>query len=319
MGCCFGKFSLRKSKISTEESTHVEDKLVISQASEIPTPIPLSNKISPSPPSPPSCASSVSSFTCSTGNTTESCSAISTASSVLSSKDRSFSNEFLWACVKENPHVVRINSIKEAALSLATSKVEAQMFGSPAKSFVAPTLINHSIPQRIKCSTPQKIVRLSEHKPSTLVLRHQPRSPATLTRQKSFCMDRQNSSYSLPSRPLRSPSPSRRFSTGDSNRGLLTNTHIESCSKRIAGAKLNGINSVSSSLKRENFRPASPSNNNSMGLRVCTRNRETCTYRIGSKIDEVAAKEAVAEQGSECFPTEDIDNPLISLDCFIFL
>ncbi|KAJ0087109.1 hypothetical protein Patl1_08230 [Pistacia atlantica] len=307
MGCCISKFRPKKSKISIEELNHVQDKLVISQAPKIPTPIHLSNKISPSPSSPPSCTSSVSSFTCSTGNTAESCSSISTASSVLSSKDRSFSNEFLWSCVKENPHIVRINSIKEAALSLATSKVHAQKFDSPAKSFLAPTPIKHSIPQRVNGSTPQKRVRSS--------------SPTTLTRQKSFRMEpeRQNSSYSLPSRTLRSPSPSRRFTSGESNRGFLTNTTKESCSKRVVGAKVNAINSVSSSLRKENFRPASPSNNNSMGLRLCSRNRDTCTYRIGSKIDEVAAGEAVAQHESECIPMEDIDNPLISLDCFIFL
>ncbi|XP_044512047.1 uncharacterized protein LOC123230020 [Mangifera indica] len=307
MGCCISKFGPKKSKFPSGESKfrkHVQDKLVISQASKIPTPIHFSNKISPSPPSPPSCTSSVSSFT-STGNTTESCSSISTASSLLTSKDRSFSNEFLWSCVKENPHIVRINSIKEAALSLATPKVQAQKFDSPSKSFVAPTLTKQSIPQRIYTSTPQKRVRSS--------------SPTPLMRQKSFRKETewQNSSYSLPSRTLRSPSPSRRFSSGDSNRGFLTNTTKESCSNRMVGAKVNAINSVSS-LRKENFRPASPSSN-SMGLRVCLMNRETCTYRIGSKIDEVAAEEAAVQHESESIPMEDIDNPHISLDCFIFL
>lgn len=49
--------------------------------------------------------------------------------------------------------------------------------------------------------------------------------------------------------------------------------------------------------------------------------RITCIHRISSKIDEAAAREAVLNEGDldSAAAMEDIDNPLISLDCFIFL
>lgn len=314
MGCCISKCKPTKKHSIDQEFNHhhhhhhdVQDKLVISQQAPKTPGTLLSNKISPCPLSPPSSTSSISSFTCTTSNTSESCSSLSSsASSVLSSKDRSFSNEFLWSCVKENPHIIRINSIKEASLALATTKVQARKLDSPVKSIAA--TVKQSIPQRINGTTPQKRVRSS--------------SPTPLSRQKSFRREteRQNSPYILSSRGLRSPSPSRRFS-GDSNRGFVTNTTKESCLSPMVGTKVHSANPVSSSLRKENFRPPSPSNShNSAGLRLCFRNKETFTHRIGSKIDEVAVAEALASHSdSDPVPMEDIDNPLISLDCFIFL
>ncbi|KAK3230529.1 hypothetical protein Dsin_002410 [Dipteronia sinensis] len=309
MGCCISKCNPKKTHSFEEECDNnlVQDKLIISQQQQQPPPktlnIHVSNKISPCPPSPPTSSSSsnISSFTCTTSNTTDSCSSsLSTTSSVLSSKDRSFSNEFLWSCVKENPHIVRISSIKEASLALSTNYNKVQ---SP-----------HKLQPPLKQSIPQKRVRSN--------------SPITLTHQKSFRIDpaaadqRLHSSYSLSStRTLRSPSPSRRFSSVDNNRGFSTSSPKEmSCSKRMVGAKVNAIHnsaSVSSYLnkKDQNFRPGT-----STGLRVALRNRETYTHRIGSKIDETAVREALAaHHESESVPMEDIDNPLISLDCFIFL
>ncbi|KAH7567962.1 hypothetical protein ACOSP7_009737 [Xanthoceras sorbifolium] len=296
MGCCISKCKPKKTYSLEDCYSHVQDKLVISQVQEPPKTTPnilVSNKISPCPLSPPTCSSSSSSFTCATSNTTDSCSSsLSTASSVLSSKDRSFSNEFLWSCVKENPHIIRINSIKEASLGLSTSKVQAHnKLDSLAKSLRQSPL---------KQSIPQKRIRSS--------------SPTTLTRQKSFRKEpaADQRFHSSSSRTLRSPSPNRIFN-GDNNRTLKD----QSCSKRMVDAKVNAINSVSFSsyLKRENFRPASPSNTTLMGLRLALKNRETCTHRIGSKIDETAVQQALAHHES----MEDIDNPLISLDCFIFL
>ncbi|XP_038886331.1 proline-rich receptor-like protein kinase PERK2 [Benincasa hispida] len=81
--------------------------------------------------------------------------------------------------------------------------------------------------------------------------------------------------------PLPSPSPSRRFSR-------------EKC--RVAVAPKSRSPARSSVMKKE----------------------ITCIHRISSKIDEVAVKEAVGDLDS-VVAMEDIDNPLISLDCFIFL
>ncbi|XVE60241.1 hypothetical protein DITRI_Ditri05aG0112700 [Diplodiscus trichospermus] len=309
MGSCISK--CRPKKHFIEDFSHVQDKLVISSSQAPKTPIPVSNKISPLPLSPTiSSSSSVSSFTCITTNTTtSSCSSISSSASVLSSKDRSFSNEFLWACVKENPHIIRINSIKEASLALATTKSPIQKLDSPVKPIVAP--VKQAIQPREKGSTPQKTGRSS--------------SPSTLTRQKSFRKepDRLNSSaYYLPSRSTRSPSPSRRFSGDNGNRGILASTLKEICSsKRIVGPKVNALSSISSSLKKENIRASSPmlTSHPSTPLKSCLRNRETFIHRISSKLDERALRAALAQQENDSATMEDIDNPLISLDCFIFL
>ncbi|XWS21700.1 hypothetical protein CRYUN_Cryun30bG0076900 [Craigia yunnanensis] len=304
MGSCISK--CRPKKYCIEDFSHVQDKLVISSSQAPKTPIPVSNKISPLPLSPTiSSSSSVSSFTCTTSSTaTSSCSSLSSSASV----DRSFSNEFLWGCVKENPHIIRINSIKEASLALTSTKSPTQKLDSPVKPIVAP--VKQAIQSREKGSTPQKRGRSS--------------SPATLTRQKSFRKepDRLNSAYYLPSRSLRSPSPSRRFSGDNSNRGILASTSKEICSsKRIVGPKVNALNSVSSSLRKENFRPSSPmlSSHPSTPLKSCLRNRETFIHRISSKLDESALRAALSQQENDSITIEDIDNPLISLDCFIFL
>ncbi|GLT65864.1 hypothetical protein SLA2020_382670 [Shorea laevis] len=259
MGSCISK--CRPKKHSPEEFDRVQDKLVISQAPKTPS-FSHKNKISPSPPSPTTSTSSTSSLTCTTSNATTASSLSSTASSGLGSKDRSFSNDFLWSCIKENPHIVRINSLKENAFSACA---------------------------------------------------HQ-------TRQKSFRREpeRPSPAYSLPSRTLRSPSPSRRYN-GDRSGPLLTSASAENHSKRVVGnSKANTvISSVPLSLRnKENFRPASPSNI------ISSRPRPPClrTHRIGSKIDEVAVGKALSDHEMiDSIPMEDIDNPLISLDCFIFL
>ncbi|KAM4069753.1 hypothetical protein ACB094_12G113700 [Castanea mollissima] len=300
MGSCISK--CRPKKHSLEDFNNVQDKLVISQAPKIP--IPHSNKISPSPPSPTSSTCSISSVTCATSNTASSTSSLSTATSALSSKDRSFSNDFLWSCVKDNPHIVRINSIRENARSLGSTKAHVQKSDLLAKAIAE--LEKQSLRGKVVGSQLQKKrVRSS--------------SPAPLTRQKSFRKEpeRPNAAYSLPSRTLRSPSPSRRFN-GDRYGRVLNNTTMESHSKRMLGSKSNSVSSASSSVKMEHLRPASP-NNSSSRLRPCLRNRETCIHRISSKIDEIAVMKALSQNDIDSIPLEDIDNPLISLDCFIFI
>ncbi|KAI4307215.1 hypothetical protein L6164_030426 [Bauhinia variegata] len=314
MGCCISKCRPNKNTLELEEEhcSHVQDKLVISQARAPPTPISHnSNKILPCPPSPTSSTSSISSFTC---NTVSSSSSLSTASSALSSKDRSFSNEFLWSCYKENPHIIRINSLKEASFSLAPTKVQSRKIDpspSPAKPILAP----------IKQSPPQKVTLIGS---SMLQKRVRSSSPANLKRQKSFRKEPEGpiSAYNLPSRTLlRSPSPSRRFSTGDHKSPITDHTLS---SRRMAAPKVNNAaHSLSHScnsplLRKENIKVASP-NNSSRRVHSGMRHRETCTYRIGSKIDETVVKEVVSDYGVDLASMEDIDNPLISLDCFIFL
>ncbi|XP_028781565.1 uncharacterized protein LOC114750070 [Neltuma alba] len=279
MGCCISKCGPDQHSLPLPASNHVEDKLVTST----------SNKTSPSPPSP---TSSASSFTCPafSNSTISSASSLSSASSssALTSKDRSFSNDFLWSCYKDNPHIVRINSLKEASLSLAPTKSQISKTNpSTAASTLKP-------PQKsVGPSVPLKRVRSS--------------SPVNLARQKSFRKEpeRPNSPCNVPNRTLRSPSPSRRFDGGSNN-----------LSKRTMGPKANGeahSQSVTSLMRRENRRAASP-NQSLQGLR----RRENCDFKIEERVvKEVVESKHEIESGAAMM--EDIHNPLISLDCFIFL
>lgn len=185
---------------------------------------------------------------------------------------------------------------------LVPPNVYAQKLESPVSAASKQPIL-----QRVHgSSTPQKRVRSN--------------SPTPLNRQKSFRREseRINSSYYPPVRALRSPSPSRRFN-GESGRGVSTGTPKENISKRTVASKVNAAaNSVSSSLRKENLRQMSPYINSNHHLGSRLKNRETCIHRISSKIDEVAVEEALANHDSDA-PMEDIDNPLISLDCFIFL
>ncbi|TYK18670.1 TPRXL protein [Cucumis melo var. makuwa] len=114
---------------------------------------------------------------------------------------------------------------------------------------------------------------------STPQKRLRPASPSPI-RQKSFRKE-------VLQRPLSSPSPTRRFSR-------------EKC--QVALAPINGVRPKS----------RSPVRGSAMKKEI------TCIHRISSKIDDVAVKEAVGDLDS-VVAMEDMDNPLISLDCFIFL
>ncbi|GMP46729.1 hypothetical protein CsSME_00014776 [Camellia sinensis var. sinensis] len=288
MGSCISKFKPKRE--NQQVFNHVQDKLVISQPPISSTSL-SSTKQPLSPTKSPASTSSVSSFSCTNSNTSSS---LSLSSSSICSKERSFSNEFLWSCVKKNPHIIRIDQIKGSLQKPVPTKAHVQ---KPSVARVKQSI--ESIPPRRVTSTMQK--------------RSCANSP-TLTRKKSFRREpeRPNSTYYLPSRALRSPSPSRRFSGG------LTNSAKESCCKSRAASKANAMNSGLSLIKKENVRPASPINNSSRH-RTCLMDREMCTYRIGSRIDEIVVGKVLSNQDIEAIPMEDIDNPLIALDCFIFL
>ncbi|XP_057973562.1 uncharacterized protein LOC131161662 [Malania oleifera] len=346
MGSCISKCRPKKvpQKItSLEECGHVQDKLVISPAPTIcTTPSPLSYKVSPSQ-SPSPCTSSFSSFSGSTTNTASSCSLSSSAtSSISSAKDKAFSNEFLWSCVKENPHILQ----KRAPLDLpARSVVVAQ-----AKQLVPERVAAGSaLQKRARASSPSTLTRQKSFRrepdrpestfsrsssPSTLSrhrsFRREPSRPdstftrpcspssTTLTRQRSFRRepDRPDSMHYIPSRALRSPSPSRRFN-GDKCRGLLSNTPKEnSYGKRWIDLKASAVNSVSSPYtSKKHVAHASPKSSIS-STGSCL--RKTYAHHIGSEIG--VGEEMLSSQDiMDSVPAEDVDNPLISLDCFIFL
>ncbi|RDX64570.1 hypothetical protein CR513_56856, partial [Mucuna pruriens] len=301
MGCC-----VSKCRPEYKPSPEDEDKVGISK-----TPVYSSTKISPSPPSPTSSTSSISSFTCTTSNTISSASSLSTASSSLSSKDtRSFSNDFLWSCYKDNPHITRINSLREPTLSfMPTPKPKPQHRNinpsspKPKPKHNLPTL-KQSPPQSF--SMPQKRLRSN--------------SPTNLTRQKSFRKDTERSvtinyASNIQSRTLRSPSPSRRFngdkcgSANSNSATTLTDSKRMMNSSKVSVSPLHS-HSVSSSTRKESVKASTPNN--------CSR-RILHSRGVGPKIDETVVKDVLSDHDMDLTLMEDIDNPLIALDCFIFL
>ncbi|KAI3417635.1 uncharacterized protein J3R85_014313 [Psidium guajava] len=323
MGSCFSRCRPQRHRSfpkdpldpysSSSSSSLVQDKLVVSQQPPPKThPLARSDRISPSPHS-PSKSSSSSSATCSSSSAggakpsgvSCSSSSSSTASSTLSSKDRSFSNEFLWSCAKENPHVLQIKSLKVNSLSSLADKFPDVELGSPDKPRLAAPVVRHAIP----VNAAQKRTRAS--------------SP-NLTRQKSFRADQTNGSlpsctHSLPRRTSRSPSPSRRFDGGDKCRGILVNPASDGggSERLVATPKVSApSNYAGTNLRRDNVvRPPSPNNNPNRPIRPSLVHSETLLSRkIGPKVGErVLADHDMIDS------VEDLNNPLISLDCFIFL
>ncbi|GMH21592.1 hypothetical protein Nepgr_023434 [Nepenthes gracilis] len=304
MGSCLSKCTPKKiSREASSPSLPVQDKLVVSQT---PNWLPPSTSSSSSSSLSSSSSSSSSSYSCRTGNVaaSSSCSSQSStsscASSISDSKDRSFSNEFLLSCIKQNQHIIQVDDLIRIGLltTLPTKDIDC-------RSKVQPSLPDkqHPSPQRLGGSAPPAHKRPRASSPQ-------------LTRQKSFRREpeRPVNQYSISS--LRSPSPSRMFING----GDVSKSQQErNCSKRFAGAKCNGANALQSHAKRENnrevlLRPPSPRSSSRRH-----HHKEAAINRVASKTAEITVGQVMAEQDVESMPMEDIDNPLIALDCFIFL
>ncbi|PIA28481.1 hypothetical protein AQUCO_06900037v1 [Aquilegia coerulea] len=119
---------------------------------------------------------------------------------------------------------------------------------------------------------------------------------------------------SLSRRNLTSSSPSRRFQ-GDILREVPQNQPKESCNGEV-GSKRNSGSTWSSARNKENV-CASPLNNATRGG-SSMKKTETCTHKIDPKADRNAVEQSVPNQDWDLLP-HDVDNPLIALDCFIFL
>ncbi|XP_055835014.1 uncharacterized protein LOC129903475 [Solanum dulcamara] len=320
MGSCISKCNPQKNPQEDDDHHHecVKDKLVISQAPISPRiPLPSSTiqprkLVSSSPSSSSSsCSVSLSSFSSTATNVTLSSSLSSSSSSSSSSyfKDRSFSNDFLLSCAQEHDHILDIKKNKVSNQNTST------MFTSGKKYLQSPsssTMSKQPSPRR-ECN-------------STTTPKKRPRANSPImVRQKSFRkeLDQQlmikggnignnnhtssiTSTYHFPSNTrttLKSPSPSRRFpsnSNGD---------HMKESSFRNSKGNNGSVVSRSSSLRRENH--FTPKNEGKMRNHVLP---------ISPKIDEMEIGEVKSnDQKLDSFLMEDINNPLIALDCFIFL
>ncbi|XP_058099986.1 uncharacterized protein LOC131244390 [Magnolia sinica] len=329
MGTC-----ISKCKPATEEFKHpIQVKLVISHSPSLSTVSiprnPSKNQLSPLSYSPTSSTTSSNSSVGTSTTITTTTTTSSTSPSI--SKDRSFSNEFLWSCIKENPHIIQVDPIP---LDLGPTKASIRNTQErQSKTDIA--VGKQPIPRRTQ-SQPTQIARQKSF-----------REEKEKERRSRASLPRRNVGTQSPSRrfngvtyrdPLKnpveesrnhganyrglSPSPSRRFN--GANRGLSPspsrrfngqdlprNPQDETCKNTISrrglskspSRKLNGdaCKSITKDQLKENIRPTS------------------CTHQIKSQIDQSVVEDVVSDQESNSLPMEDIDNPLISLDCFIFL
>ncbi|GAB2270437.1 hypothetical protein Dimus_005337 [Dionaea muscipula] len=287
MGSCISKCKPNKSNIPIGVIPHlpVQDKLVISQTQTCVSAL-------------PSCTYSSASSSSAGISLVPATSTSSYASSL--SKERSFSsNEFLLSC--------DIAESSKFDLDLAAANKKQQ--------------------------SPRRVVATK----SSETQKRQRSSSSNLTRQKSFLREPDGSlaQTCASSRNLRSPSPSRRFVGGDLSRGTgggFTGTpvitpppppqvknptrqqHCSAAAKAYAPVQkyLPCVN------KEGKQRPPSPSNNSSTSRR-CYGSEANWVGRpsppqVMNQVPRVVPREDV-----ESMPMEDIDNPLIALDCFIFL
>lgn len=295
----------------------MHDKLVISQDPPISslqtkmTAMPLHKPLSPPPST--SSTSSFSSFSrsnnskCSTiassvSSSSSSLSSSSCSSSVLSVKDRCFSNEFLMSCVKDNPHAIGLKEKSLEKTDFCSNKIRSYSL-DPSFLLSSPNVAPKSKQsvQEKAMITPRKRVRAS--------------SP-TLVRQKSFRKE-SNSVTLTPNRGLRSPSPGRRFN-GENNRSFSTNGTYENSYKRPVLSKgRSAVSSATSGPRRESFRAsiASPNRDSSINSDLLVRKKDAFSQQISTKIGAGNSKSFHDMD----VVMEDINNPHIALDCFIFL
>lgn len=317
MGSCISK--CRSKKKFKEDHSLVHDKLVISQAPvSVINPQITDRPVSPAPSSVSS--ASFSSFSCSNGgpsNVFSMASSSSSSSSLCSActKDQSFSNEFLSSCVKENPRVIGLNQTKKCLeKSTVYSRIQPQNnLEQLVKPFVEPILEKSITVESFSDEMVQE---------ETLKKRARAASP-TPVRQKSFRREH-NSATSNPIRGLmRSPSPSRRFTGENISRTTPTNvSKNNSCRTSSLILRANTNISASSGRKKENSRPQSASPNHDIKRRntAIVSKRDVINQQVNAKIDDISIGEFQCNQGMDMDPVlEDINNPLISLDCFIFL
>ncbi|XP_073136576.1 uncharacterized protein [Henckelia pumila] len=301
MGSCISKCKRKKKFKEDCSCSHVHDKLVISQdhpKSSIPSnptpPAMLKPIVTPSQSSSFSCSNNSKSFATMASSISSSSSSSCNSSSVLiGAKDRSFSNEFLWSCVKENPHIIGVKQSLENPKRTPLRNLEHSIEFSP---FVTRT--KHSVQENLTAPTPKKRARAN--------------SP-TLVRQKSFRKEQ--------NRGLRSPSPSRKFIGENDRISILADAN--SCKGPIFPKASATNNSLSYGLKKESFRPPAASPNRDFAIKrdVSVRKMDAFSQQASKKIggDHVAGEDIQSRQGLDIVMEEDINNPLIALDCFIFL
>ncbi|KAG9457183.1 hypothetical protein H6P81_001691 [Aristolochia fimbriata] len=339
MGSCISKSkSSAVEEDDPDPAVQIQDKRVINIASSqifaplspipkcrLPSSPPPPVKLLPkriSPPSPPFSSSTPSASSLSSFSSTSSC------TSCASSKDRSFSNEFLWSCAKENPHVLQDEFKKQSTPRKAgeTKSSPPRRAPQPQRGpSVRPTSCSprQSLRRRVAPPSPARV------RSNSPPLAHRSNSPP-LARQRSFRKEpvERPGSSPLPRQRNVGSSPSRRF--GKENCGQ---SHLKKKKKKKINigkvAAATEYCQTRNKVKETGQAPASPTKEEMLG---CNRKaaqvdqadlikqKQTCSTLLHHTIDREDGREGTTcEQEMESHPLEDIDNPHIALDCFIFL
>ncbi|KAF5178937.1 hypothetical protein FRX31_031476 [Thalictrum thalictroides] len=187
-----------------------------------------------------------------------------------------------------------------------------------------PPVVKHSIPRRnvVSSSPSRRFNNENSERERHQIVKNPlpPRNLISSSPSRRFDSDNSESdrphyvTSSLSRRNLTSSSPSRKFQ-GDILREVPQNRPKESCIGEV-GSKRNPAPTWSSARNKENI-SASPLNNATRDG-SSMKKTETCTHKIDPKADRNAVEQLVPNQDWDLLP-HDIDNPLIALDCFIFL
>eukprot|EP00268_Persea_americana_P037116 TRINITY_DN36712_c0_g1_i1.p1 TRINITY_DN36712_c0_g1~~TRINITY_DN36712_c0_g1_i1.p1 ORF type:complete len:308 (+),score=72.33 TRINITY_DN36712_c0_g1_i1:159-1082(+) len=307
MGSCISKCSS-----SSKDINPIEDKIIIiSQQSPYPSlpTIPISKK--PHSPSLSSLTTATTTITTSSGSFS-STTTTTISSSSSSSKDGSFSNEFLWSCIKENPQIIQGDQVQLNPERKAPNKSPIPT-SQTQKSRAISAPPKQSIPACTQLEKPKKV---RGNSPSPVRQRSSRKEPE---RQKPVSLPKRNSGSQSPARRLDcrglSPSPSRRFNgvaSGDVSKNsqeanlkcgvACQNFNGETCKSVVGIAGINSGYTVAA------------------GKENCPPRRGDCGLRTQPQVDQNVVGEMLSNHDSNSsVSVEDINNPHISLDCFIFL
>ncbi|GKB01628.1 hypothetical protein Tco_0829672 [Tanacetum coccineum] len=202
-----------------------------------------------------------------------------------------------------------------SSLSTASS-ISSVGFSKVDRSFSNDFLQSCAIenPQIIGLDPIKKFVEVKQATPGSTQKRARASSP-TLTRQKSFRVEKErvlnNAIGNGRNMTMRSPSPSRRF-----------NGYTSSNYQRQPMVFSTNTRNETNRMVKMSTRPPSPNRHVINKERpVYLKNKERFGYDVGSKlVQDVQVGEVLSKVNyTGPIPMEDLDNPHIALDCFIFL
>lgn len=129
----------------------------------------------------------------------------------------------------------------------------------------------------------------------------------------------------IPAKRFRSSSPEsvaerRSFTAERGPTATLTSRVRTSSSPKVSRSRslVGGHGAAQPTAVKKNVRPSTPGNSSSQ--RISSMGKKTCLHQIRQpRLGQIGSREAFPGHISMVPPMEDLNNPLIALDCFIFL